>query len=180
MTAGEHRGMFLSDDIGTQMGTMAFVPQIVDAVDVPVIAAGGIADGWCIAAAFALGASGVQVGTAYLFTEEATLTDVYRDTLRSAETLHSSLTNVFSGRPARYLVNWSTQELGSMASDAPPFPKGFSAMAPLRSEAEQQGSRDFSAHYCGQAVGLGYLTAAGQLMLDLAADAILQLQYISI
>jgi nitronate monooxygenase len=158
---------------------MALVPQIVDAVDVPVIAAGGIAGGRGIAAAFALGASGVQVGTAYLFTKEAKLTDVYRDTLRSAETLHSSLTNVFSGRPARCLVNWSTQELGSMASDAPPFSKGFSAMAPLRSEAEQQCSRDFSAPCCGQAVGLGYSTTAGQLTQDLAADAILQLQYIS-
>jgi nitronate monooxygenase len=177
--AGGHRGMFLTDDIHTQMGTLSLVPQIADAVDVPVIAAGGIADGRGIAAAFALGASGVQIGTAYLFTEEAAVSDAYRDALRAAQSLHTSLTNVFSGRPTRCLVNRMTREIGPLADDAPAFPKGFSAMAPLRAKAEQQGSRDFSAHYCGQSASLGYSTSASQLTLDLAADALRRLNWIA-
>lgn len=173
--AGGHRGMFLTDDVQTQMGTLSLVPQIADAVDVPVIAAGGIADGRGIAGAFALGASGVQIGTAYLFTEEAAIGDLYRDALRSAQPRHTTLTNVFSGRPTRCLVNRMTREIGPLADDAPAFPKGFSAMAPLRAKAEQQGSRDFSAQYCGQSAGLGHATSASQLTLDLAAEALRRL-----
>lgn len=170
--AGGHRGMFLSEDITTQIGTMALVPQVVDAVDVPVIAAGGIADGRGIAAAFALGACGVQIGTAYLFTEEATVPEIYHATLREAEAGHSALSNMFSGRPARCIVNEGMRKLGPMGNDRPAFPNGLSAISPLRKVAEEQGRRDFSAHYCGQAVGLGYATTARQLTLDLAADSL--------
>ncbi len=99
--AGAHRGMFLTDDIATQPGTFALVPQVVDAVQVPVIAAGGIADGRGIVAAFALGAVGALIGTAYLFKPESLITDLHRAALRAARDDQTALTNVFSGRPAR-------------------------------------------------------------------------------
>jgi len=170
--AGGHRGMFLTDNVHTQIGTLSLVPQIVDAVDVPIIAAGGIADGRTIAAALALGASGVQCGTAYLFTNEATISDAYHRALQSASSLGTSVTNVFSGRPTRTIMNRVMRETGPMADDAPAFPRGFSAMGPLQAKAEKNGSRDFSAHYCGQSSRLGYLTSAGQLTHNLAADAL--------
>jgi nitronate monooxygenase len=168
--AGGHRGMFLHDDPTTQMGTMALVPQIVDAVKIPVIAAGGIGDGRGVAAAFALGASGVQVGTAYLFTREATISDVYRKALFAAKDGHSALTNVFSGRPARCLMNRAARELGPMSGQVATFPKGFNAFSALKAAGEAAGLRDFSAHYSGQSAPLGQATTAAQLTVDLAAD----------
>ena len=181
--AGGHRGMFLSLDIDTQVGTFALVPQIADAVNVPTIAAGGIADGRGIAAAFALGASGVLIGTAYLFTQEATINALYRDTLLSAcdpnTDRHTTLTNVISGRPTRVLTNRATRELGPMADDAPTFPKGFSALGPLRAKAETSSLRDFSAHYCGQAAALGRRSSAADLTKHLAEDAIQRLRSLS-
>lgn len=173
--AGGHRGMFLTEDIGTQMGTLSLVPQIVDAVDVPVIAAGGIADGRGIAAAFALGASGVQIGTAFLFTEEATISAVYRQSLDSAADHGTALSNVFSGRPARALVNRMMLDLGPITPDAPVFPKGFSAMGPLRDAAEGVGRRDFSAHYSGQSAKLGRSATSFSLTREMASDALQRL-----
>lgn len=174
--AGGHRGMFLSDDVQAQVGTFALVPQIADAVRVPVVAAGGIADGRGIAAAFALGASGVQLGTAFLFAEEASIDALYRDALGAAPSRPTVLTNVFSGRPARCMVNRLVSEVGPLAAEPPRFPKGFSALAPLRAEAERQGAADFSAHYCGQAAALGRATTAAALMRDLVAGTERQLQ----
>lgn len=171
MEAGGHRGMFLSDDPGTQMGTLALVPRIVDAVDVPVIAAGGIADGRGIAAALALGAAGVQIGTAYLFTEEATINAVYRAALRDASESGTAVTRIFSGRPARCLVNRAVRELQSETVPRASFPRGFTAMSPLRHAAEKTGSRDFSAHYCGEAASLCRTMPAAALTCHLADDA---------
>ncbi len=119
--AGGHRGMFLSDDLTSQVGTMALVPQIVDAVKVPVIAAGGIGDGRGIAAALALGAAAAQIGTAYLFTPESSITDLHRTALGEARDRPTALTNVFSGRPARSLVNRVVREVGPISDSAPPF-----------------------------------------------------------
>jgi len=153
--AGGHRGMFLTDDVHSQVGTLALVPQVADAIDVPVIAAGGVADGRGVAAALALGAAGVQVGTAYLFTEEAAVNGLYRTALEGAAQSHTAITNVFSGRPARCLVNRLVRDAGPMATEAAGFPRGFSALAPLKQTAEQSGSADFSAHYGGQAAALG-------------------------
>lgn len=167
--AGGHRGMFLTEDTNTQMGTMSLVPQIVDAVGVPVIAAGGIADGRGVAAAFALGASAAQVGTAYLFTEEATISDIYRSALQSVKSVPTTFTNIFSGRPARCVVNRVLQDIGPLTDIVPAFPTGFSAITPLRIAAEQQDSPGFSAHYCGQSAALGSSSTARQLTLDLAA-----------
>ena len=170
--AGGHRGMFLSDSLGSQMGTLSLVPQIADTVQVPVIAAGGIADVRGIVAAFALGASAVQIGTAYLFTDEATISPVYRQSLADAEGVETTVSNLMSGRPTRVLANRLIAELGPMSGDAPAFPKGFAAVGPMRSAAEATGNRDFSAHYCGQSAPLCRRTSAFKLTRDLASAAL--------
>ncbi len=168
--AGGHRGMFLTDDIATQPGTFALVPQVVDAVNVPVIAAGGIADGRGIVAAFALGAAGVLVGTAYLFTQESLIPGLWRDALRIARDDQTALTNVFSGRPARGLINRVMREVGPMSNLAPEFPKAGDALAPLKAKAEAAGSSDFSMLWAGQAASLGREIGAGELTGKLAAE----------
>ena len=150
LEAGGHRGSFLSDDLSTQVGTLALVPQIVAAVRVPVIAAGGIADARGVAAALALGAAGVQVGTAYLLCPEATTTPVHRAALQSDAARVTALTNLFTGRPARSIVNRLMRELGPISSLAPDFPLATSAVAPLRATAESRGSGDFSPLWAGQ------------------------------
>jgi len=147
--AGGHRGTFLSDDLTTQVGTFALVPQIVNAVRVPVIATGGIADAAGVAAAMALGAAGVQNGTAYLLCPEATTSSVHRAALKS-DARHTALTNVFSGRPARGIVNRLMREVGPMSPVAPEFPLASVAVAPLRATAEARGSGDFSPLWSGQ------------------------------
>jgi nitronate monooxygenase len=148
--AGGHRGMFLSPDVSTQVGTLALVPAVVRAVDVPVIAAGGIADARGVAAAIALGASGVQVGTSYLLAHEATTSVVHRRALAGAGAVHTALTNVFTGRPARGIVNRLLRELGPLSALAPAFPLAATAVLPLRAEAERRGSGDFSPLWAGQ------------------------------
>lgn len=173
--AGGHRGIFLADDIGTQAGTMALVPQVVDAVTVPVIAAGGIADARGIVAALALGASAVQIGTAYLFCPEARVSPVHRQALRAAKDNETVLTNVFTGRPARGLVNRLVREVGPMSDRAPPFPLAGGAVAPLRARAEEAGSGDFTALWSGQAAALGREMPAGDLTRHLAAEALARL-----
>jgi nitronate monooxygenase len=150
LEAGGHRGHFLSDDLSEQLGTFALLPQVVRAVSRPVIAAGGIADARGLAAAMALGASAVQVGTAYLCCPEATTSAVHRAALGSEAARHTALTNVFSGRPARGIVNRAMRELGPLSADAPAFPFATAAMAPLRARAEAAGSGDFSPLWCGQ------------------------------
>lgn len=148
--AGGHRGMFLTEDLTTQPGTLALVPQIARAVRVPVIAAGGIADAKGVAAAFALGAAGVQVGTAYLLCPEATTSAVHRAALKSEAANHTALTNLFTGRPARGIVNRLMRELGPMSAVPPAFPLAAAAIAPLRAKAEARGSGDFSPLWSGQ------------------------------
>jgi nitronate monooxygenase len=167
--AGGHRGMFLSDDLTTQLGTLALVPQIVRQVKVPVIAAGGIADAAGVSAALALGAAAVQVGTAYLLCPEATTTRVHRDALASPRAKHTALTNVFTGRPARGIVNRLVAELGPINPAAPAFPLATSAVVPLRSKAESQGNGEFSPLWSGQnATGCQNIPAA-ELTRELAA-----------
>jgi len=169
--AGGHRGMFLTDDLAAQVGTFALVPQIADAVTVPVIAAGGIADARGIAAAFALGAAGVQIGTAYLRCPEAKISAPHRAALASARADSSVLTNVMSGRPARAVVNRLIREVGPLSDLAPEFPLASGALAPLRAKAEAAGSGDFSPMWCGQAAPLGRALPAGELTKALAAEA---------
>ena len=148
--AGGHRGMFLTDDVTTQVGTLALVPQIVRAVRVPVIAAGGIADAKGVAAAMALGAAGAQVGTAYLLCPEATTSAVHRAAIASEASRHTALTTLFTGRPARGIVNRLMRELGPLNAVTPAFPLATAAIAPLRAKAESAGSCDFSPLWCGQ------------------------------
>jgi nitronate monooxygenase len=167
--AGGHRGMFLSDDLTTQVGTFALLPQIVRAVKLPVVAAGGIADARGVAAAMALGAVGVQIGTAYLLCPEATISAIHRTALKSEAARHTALTNLFTGRPARGIMNYLMRELGPMNNGAPAFPLATSAIAPLRAKAEAEGSGDFSPLWSGQnATGCKEMPAA-QVTRELAA-----------
>lgn len=153
--AGGHRGMFLSLDTATQVGTFALLPQIVDAVSVPVIAAGGIADARGIVAALALGAAAVQIGTAYLHCPESKVTPPHRAALKAARDDVTVLTNVISGRPARGFVNRVIREMGPMSDLAPDFPYASAALLPLHAKAQAQGSGDFSGMLAGQAAALG-------------------------
>lgn len=150
LEAGGHRGHFLSDDVTRQTGTLALVPQIVRAVDLPVIAAGGIVDAKGVAAAMTLGAAGVQVGTTYLLCPETTTSAVHRAALKSEAAHHTALTNLFSGRPARAIVNRLMRELGPMSNLPPPFPLALHALARLRDEAERRGNDDFSSMWAGE------------------------------
>jgi nitronate monooxygenase len=169
LEAGGHRGMFLSNDPTTQIGTLALVPQIISAVRVPVIAAGGIADAKGVRAAMALGAAGVQVGTAFLLCPEATTRVVHRTALKSERARHTAVTNVFTGRLARGIVNRLIRELGPISSIAPCFPLAAAAIAPLRARAESRASGDFSPLWSGQnATGCKEVPAA-QLVEELAA-----------
>jgi len=167
--AGGHRGMFLSGDPATQLGTLALVPQIVDAVKVPVIAAGGVADARGVAAALALGASGVQVGTGYLLCPEATTSALHRAALRTDAARTTALTNVFTGRPARSIVNRLVREIGPLSGEAPPFPLAAAAIAPLRARAESRGSSDFSPLWAGQNASACREIPAAVVTRDLAA-----------
>ncbi|WP_443024160.1 NAD(P)H-dependent flavin oxidoreductase [Sneathiella sp.] len=169
--AGGHRGMFLTQDVTAQAGTFALVPQVVDAVSVPVIAAGGIADGRGIAAAFALGAAGVQIGTAYLFTPESLISDLHRDALRQAKDNKTAITNLFSGKPARGLINRVMREIGPMSDATPAFPTAGAALAPLKAKSETAGSADFSSLWSGQSAALGQEMDATDLTHHLLSDA---------
>jgi len=170
LEAGGHRGNFLSADLTTQVGTFALLPQIVAAVKVPVIAAGGIADAKGAVAAMSLGAAGVQIGTAYMLCPECTTSMVHRAALKSEAARHTALTNLFSGWPARGIVNRVMSELGPMSTAVPDFPLATSAIAPLRAKAESQGSGDFSPLWSGQnASGCKEIPAA-DLTRELAAN----------
>lgn len=148
--AGGHRGMFLTDDISTQMGTMGLLPQVVDAVSIPVIAAGGISDARGIVAALALGASAVQLGTAYMLCPEAKTTSIHRHAMKQTDTQATALTNIFTGRPARGIVNRLMREIGPLSSAAPSFPLAGGAIAPLKQKAEALGISDFTALWVGE------------------------------
>jgi nitronate monooxygenase len=172
LEAGGHRGMFLSMDPATQVGLFALLPQVVDAVKVPVIATGGIGDARTMAAALTLGAAAVQIGTAFLFCPEAKILPPHRAALRVARDDSTIVTNVFSGRLARGLINRAIRELGPMSDIVPEFPLASGALAPLHAKAQAQGSGDFSPMFAGQAAALGRELPAGQLIRMLAAEAL--------
>jgi nitronate monooxygenase len=173
--AGGHRGMFLTDNIAEQPGTFALVPQVVDAVKVPVIAAGGIADGRGIAAAFALGAAGVQIGTAYLRCPESKVVAPARAALAQARDDSTVITNVMTGRPARGVANRVMREVGPISPDAPAFPHAATGLAPLKAAAEKLGKVDFTNLWAGQAVRLGREMPAAELTRALAGAALARL-----
>lgn len=167
--AGGHRGMFLSDDLSTQVGTLSLVRQVVQAVNIPVIAAGGIVDAPGVAAAIALGAAGVQVGTAYLLCPEATTNPLHRAALKSAAARATAVTNVFTGRPARAIVNRLMREIGPINGAAPAFPLAATAVFALRSRAESKGIDDFTSMWAGQSAPLCREMPAADLTRSLAA-----------
>lgn len=153
LEAGGHRGMFLTDDLTTQTGTLALTRQLVRSLRVPVIAAGGIADAAAVAAARAAGAAGVQVGTAYLLCDEALTSEVHRAAIAAPSSRHTALTNLFTGRPARGIVNRFMREHGPISALAPAFPLATAATAPLRAAAQARGSGDYSPLWAGQDTG---------------------------
>ena len=169
LEAGGHRGIFLSSDLSTQVGTFALLPQVVRAVKCPVIAAGGIADANGVAAALALGAAGVQVGTAYLLCPEATTSAIHRAALQSDAARHTALTNLFTGRPARGIVNRLMKELGPLSAAPPAFPLATAAIAPLRAKAEAAGLGDFTPLWSGQNTSGCKAIPAAQMTRELMA-----------
>ncbi len=176
--AGGHRAMFLvsdmANDLAGQVGTFSLLPQVVDAVRLPVIASGGIADGRGLVAALALGAEAVQVGTAYLFATEAQISDMHRERLLTGEADDTALTNLFSGRPARGIYNHLMRSQGPMLDQIPEFPYAGAALAPLKKAAEAQGRADYSNLWAGQSLTLtrNYSRrSATQITLDLIAAA---------
>ena len=174
--AGGHRATFLGSNPGRasarQPSTMALVPQVVDAVKVPVVAAGGIADGRGIAAVFALGAAGAQIGTAYLFCPEAATAQMHLEALRRSPADATVLTNVFTGRPARVIGNRLTNELDRILEEVPEFPLAAEPLRPLREAAERRGAVDFTPLWSGQAAPLGRAMPAKTLTVALAHEAI--------
>jgi nitronate monooxygenase len=168
--AGGHRGNFLSRDMSLQVGSLSLVPQILRRVTVPVIAAGGIATAPAVAAVLALGAAGVQVGTAYLLCPESDTSGIHRAALKGDASRHTAVTRIFSGRPARAIVNRSIRELDPMSDKAPAFPLGFSAIAALRAKAEAQGSNDYSSLWAGQSASQCLEIPAGDLTRSLASS----------
>jgi nitronate monooxygenase len=174
--AGGHRGTFLSADpntvIASQPGIFALAPLVADAVKVPVVAAGGIADARGIAAAFALGASGVQIGTGYLLCPEAATSNFHRDAVRHARVDSTVLSNVFTGRPARVLASRLTREIGPMLDAALEFPLPLGALLPLISHAEQRDINDFTPLWSGEAAALASDLPGQRLTVELAKGAI--------
>ena len=150
LEAGGHRGMFLSDDLTTQVGSLSLLPQIIKSVNLPVIAAGGIGDAQTVRAMMDLGASGVQIGTSYLLCDETKTSAIHRAALKSNAARHTALTNVFSGRPARGIVNRIISEVGPISESAPAFPLAGTALAQIRAKAEAQGKGDFTPLWSGQ------------------------------
>ncbi len=167
LEAGGHRGMFLTRELGTQLGTFALLPQVVAAVKLPVIAAGGIADAAGVRAAMALGASGVQVGTAYMCCPEASTSAVHRAALLSEAARHTEQTTLFSGRPARGIVNRLMRTLGPLNPAAPAFPTATAAIAPLRAHFEAQGLGDCSPLWSGQNTATARSLSAADITQDL-------------
>jgi nitronate monooxygenase len=171
--AGGHRGVFLTDplEVGTQVGTFALLPQVVKAVRVPVVAAGGIADAKGVAAAMSLGAVAAQVGTSYLLCPEALTSRLHRDALKSEAARVTMLTNLFTGRPARGIVNRAMRELGAINRVVPEFPLATAALVPLRAKAEAAGRVDFTPLWSGQNATGCREVPAGQLTRELAGVA---------
>ena len=178
LEAGGHRGLFLDDDLNAQLPTFVLLPLVADAVSVPVIAAGGIMDGRGIAAALTLGAAGVQLGTAYLFCPEATISAAHRGALQARDP-RTTVTNVITGRPARAIVNRIIRELGPLSDEVPLFPRAVLPLLPLRAAAESRGSGDFSPLWAGQGAALGRALGAGELTQQLAAETLARLDALS-
>jgi len=169
--AGGHRGTFHTSFEDYGIGTMALVPQIVDAVDIPVIAAGGIADARGIAAAFKLGASGVQLGSAFLSCPEASISAAHRSAIRNAQDDDTRLTRAFSGRPARARNNPYMEKMAEQRIRFPDFPMMYKFSRPLMESSADNSDNDFSFLLYGQATALNCELPADELLEKLAREA---------
>lgn len=170
LEAGGHRGMFLSTDLSTQLGTLSLLPQIVEAVNIPVIAAGGFSHAKTVSAALSLGAIAVQLGTTYLLCNETKTSSLHRSAIKSDDSQHTAITNVFSGRPARSIVNRLVREIGPISTETPEFPLAATAVGALKQAAEANNSSDFSSLWCGQnATGCKEISAA-ELTVELTPE----------
>ncbi|MBL4824061.1 MAG: nitronate monooxygenase [SAR324 cluster bacterium] len=168
--AGGHRGMFLSTDLSTQIERLSLVTRLIEQMKLPIIAAGGISSAKDVAEAISLGASAVQIGTAYLLCPETKTSPIHRAALKSEDVKETVLTNIFSGRPARGLINRFIREIGPINADAPEFPLASAAVMAIRKKAEAVGSGDFSPLWCGQNVSGCLEIPAAELTLKLAAE----------
>lgn len=169
--AGGHRGMFLAGEVATQPGLMALLPQVADATGLPVIAAGGLGDARGIRAAMALGADAVQLGTAFLLSDESLIHPLHRAALRSGRARETAITNLFSGRPARGIVNRLMREQGPMSDAVPAFPTAGAALVPLRDAALARDSDDFVNLWAGQSAALARPGPAERIARTLIAQA---------
>ncbi len=169
--AGGHRATFLGDVESGTVGTFALVPQVADAVSVPVIAAGAVADGRGIAAAFALGASGVQIGTAFLACPETEMHPVHRELLLQARGETTQVTRTISGRPARAIVNRYITEMNESGAEPLAFPLQYSLSGPLNAASRKRDSSDLMVMWAGQAAALARPLPAGELLTKLADEA---------
>ena len=176
--AGGHQGRFLDDrndrNYASQIGTFSLVQQINASIDLPIIAAGGIANGRSIAAAFMLGASAAQIGTRYLKTPESTVSDHHRRLLNDPQPPSTVLTNVFTGRLARSFSNRIIREAGPISTDVPDYPYAIAGLAPLKDAAQDSG--EFVSLWAGQSSTIGKEMDSGALTRELAKDAMAHLR----
>jgi nitronate monooxygenase len=170
LEAGGHRGLFLSTDITTQIGSLALIPKIVSAVNIPVIAAGGFSDAKSVAAGLSLGAIAVQLGTSFLLCHETKTSSLHRAAIQSDASEHTAITNVFSGRPARSIVNRLVREVGPISAKVPDFPLAATSVGALKKAAEAQNSSDFSSLWCGQNASGCKAISAAQLTIELTPE----------
>ncbi|MGW5878549.1 NAD(P)H-dependent flavin oxidoreductase [Nocardiopsis terrae] len=169
--AGGHRGSFLAPVRESLVGTFSLVPQVSDAVTVPVVAAGGIADGRGVAAALTLGADGVQVGTGFLRTRESGASPAHRRALGSEQARTTVLTRLFSGRPARGIANDLVRGMADAEDRVPPYPAQNNLMLPIRARAAELERPDRLNLWSGQAALLAPGGTAGDYLAALVADA---------
>lgn len=172
--AGGHRGLFLTEDLSTQVELRTLLRQIIGAVRCPVVATGGLATTQHVQEVLALGAAAAQIGSAYLWCTEASTSAVHRAALQTSAAKHTALTNLFTGRPARGIVNRWMRELGPISDLAPAFPLATTAVAPLRAKAERAGSGDFSPLWAGKNAWQGHPCGAADLTRQLALLPTLQ------
>lgn len=169
--AGGHRGSFLPDSPSNLIGTMALVPQVVDRVRIPVIAAGGIMDGRGIAAAYALGAAGVQLGTAFLTCVESGAHPLHKKAVREASDESVVLTRAFSGKPARGVANAFVNLLAPLEQELPTYPVQNGLTRDIRAAASKQQNKEYLSLWAGQAASLSQEVSAAELLHRLVTEA---------
>jgi nitronate monooxygenase len=169
--AGGHRGAFLRPVAESLVGTFSLVPQVVDAVSIPVVAAGGIADGRGLAAALTLGADGVQIGTGFLATAESGASEIHKAALQSPAARTTVLTRLFSGRPARGILNDLVRDLAAAEDQVPGYPVQNALMKSIRSGAYAQCDVEHASLWAGQAANLARRQSAGDYLTALIAEA---------